>query len=90
MNGMVKQKLFDGFGIPWNKDKKKLDPRVLLNKEAFAFLDKGKPNPETGERRTEVQNFAPSADKLPKRAREWLDAAKSGKAPAEESDSDES
>lgn len=85
MMSMVKQKLFDGFGIPWNKDKKKVDPRILQNKEAFVWIDFGKPN-EDGESRTDVQNIAPTADKLPKKAREWLESVKGGKAPKEEAE----
>lgn len=90
MNGMVKAKLFDGFGIPWKKEKAKIDPRIVQNKEVYAFIKKGKPDKETGERRSDVQNFALTADKLPKTAREWLEAAKTGKAPKLSEDEEES
>lgn len=81
MLGMLKRKLYDGFGLAWPKDSKKFDPRVFANKEAFVWLAKGKPNEETGEARVEVQAYAQTPDKLPKAAREWLEAAAKGSIP---------
>jgi hypothetical protein len=82
MLGMLKRKLYDGFGIAWPKESKKFDPRIFANKEAFVYLAKGKPNPDTGEQRVEVQAYALTPDKLPKPAQAWLEAAKKGETPA--------
>ena len=83
MLGMLKRKLYDGFGLPWPKDSKKFDPRIFQNKEVFVWLAKGKPNEETGEARVEVQNYALTADKLPKAAKEWVKNAAKGDGEAE-------
>jgi hypothetical protein len=78
MMGMAKQKLYDGFGLTWPKDSKKIDIRLFAGKEAYVWLDHGKPD-ENGQTRVEVKAYAVEVDKLPKAAREWLEAAKSNK-----------
>lgn len=65
MNGMLKSRLFRGFGIPWPKEFKEFDPRVFLKKEVYIVVGKGKPN-EQGESYAEVKAIALKKDQLPK------------------------
>lgn len=67
MNGMLKSRLFRGFGIPWPKEFKDFDPRVFLKKEVFIVVGKGKPN-EQGDSYAEVKAIALKKDQLPKTA----------------------
>ena len=80
MSGMVKRKLYDGFGITWSKDAKKVDERVFANKEAYVWVDFGKAD-DSGEARTQVQAVSADITKLPKKAKEWLEQAKAGTLP---------
>ncbi len=90
MQGMVKKKLYAGFNLPWPKDGKKVDPRIFQNKEAFIWVDKGSKPDENGDFRTQVQAVAVTEDKLPKKAKEWLAAARSGKLPKADEDGETS
>lgn len=69
MNGMLKSRLFRGFGVPWPKEFKEFDPRVFLKKEVYIVVGKGKPN-EQGESFAEVKAIALKKDQLPKSALE--------------------
>lgn len=81
MQGMAKNKLYAGFDLPWPKDGKKVDPRIFQNKEAFIWVAAGSKPDDKGEFRTQVQAIATTEDKLPKKAKEWLAAARAGKLP---------
>jgi hypothetical protein len=65
MNGMLKNRLYRGFGLPWPKEPKDLDPRIFLKKEVYILLGQGKPN-EQGETYPEVKAIALKKDQLPK------------------------
>lgn len=68
MNGMLKNRLYRGFDIPWPKEGKDLDPRIFLKKEVFILLGKGKAN-ESGDQYAEVKAIALKRDKLPRAAK---------------------
>lgn len=67
MNGMLRSRVFDGFNVKWPTESKALDARAFLKKEAFIVVAPGKPNPDTGVSRNEVQAIAQKREKLPKK-----------------------
>jgi hypothetical protein len=71
MNGMLKSRLYRGFGVPWPKDGKQVDPRIFLKKEVFVVIGPGNPN-EQGDSYPEVKAIALKKDQLPKSALEAL------------------
>src|SRR5574343_204928 len=84
MAGMVKRKLFDGFGIPWSKDAKKLTGQLFIDKEAYVWVDLGKDEGDGTERRTQIQAISQDITKLPKAALAWVEEAKANGASATE------
>lgn len=84
MAGMVKRKLFDGFGIPWSKDAKKLTGQLFIDKEAYVWVDLGKDEGDGTERRTQIQAISQDITKLPKAALAWVEEAKANGASASE------
>lgn len=60
MKGMVKRLWYDGFGVPWPKEDKKLDARLFINKEAYVRLAK-----KEGKAFPDVVAVATTLDGLP-------------------------
>lgn len=67
MNGMLRSRVFDGLNVKWPTDSKALDERAFLKKEGYVAVAPGKPNPDTGVSRNEIQAIAQKREKLPKR-----------------------
>jgi hypothetical protein len=64
MNGMLKSRLYRGFGLPWPKDGKQVDPRIFLKKEVYIAIGPGNPN-EQGDSFPEVKAIAQKKEQLP-------------------------
>lgn len=64
MAGILKRQVYDGFSVPWPKERKPIDPRIFIGKEAWVRLATQK-NPKTGEDRSQVVAVAQTLDKLP-------------------------
>ena len=67
MLGMLKSRVFDGLNVKWPANGAALDARVFLKKEGYVVVAPGKPNPETGVSRNEIQAIAQKREKLPKK-----------------------
>lgn len=64
MLGIIKRQVYEGFGIPWPKDSKPLDPRIFTGKSAWVRF--GERKDKEGKIRQNITHVVQKQDQLPK------------------------
>jgi len=64
MLGIIKRQVYEGFGLPWPKESKALDPRIFVGKEAWVRF--GERKDKEGKMRQNITHVVQKAENLPK------------------------
>lgn len=64
MLGILKRQVYEGFGLPWPKEPKALDPRIFAGKTAWVRF--GERTDKEGKKRQNITHIVQKLEQLPK------------------------